>query len=63
MRKRYVASSEKPMVLCSYGSSPAESFKQMYKLLEEEDVRWFSSCSVNIIDDCEKDQYAVTVYV
>lgn len=62
MRKRYVASSEDPLVLCSYGNSPAEAFKEMYKLLKKEKVDWFSAASVNVLD-CEKDQYAVTVYV
>ncbi len=62
MKKRYVASSEEPLVLCSYGSSPAEAFKEMYELLEQENINWFSACSVSVLD-CEKDQFAVTVYV
>lgn len=62
MSGRYVASNEEPLVLCSYGDSPAEAFKEMSKLMKKENVRWFSGATVNVLDS-DKDQYAVTVYV
>lgn len=62
MSGRYVATNENPVVLCAYGDSPAEAFKEMSKLLKSESVKWFSGATVNVLDS-EKDQYAVTVYV
>lgn len=62
MKKRYVAVNEQPLVLCAYGNSPAEAFKEMAKLLKEQKVTWFSGSSVSVIDDA-KDNFAVTVYV
>jgi hypothetical protein len=61
-KKRYVAHSEDPLVLCSYGSSPAEAFKQMSKMLEEVKADWFSAASVSVLED-SKDQFALTVYI
>ena len=43
MKKRYVASAEDPIVLCAYGDSPSEAFKNMAKLLKEEKINWFSA--------------------
>jgi hypothetical protein len=62
MKKRYVASAEEPLVLCAYGDSPSEAFKNMAKLLKEEKVDWFSASSVNVLDS-DVDAFAVTVYV
>ena len=62
MSGRYVASNENPIVLCAYGNSPADAFKEMSKLMKQEKILWFSGASVNVLDD-NKDQYAVTVYV
>jgi hypothetical protein len=62
MSGRYVASNENPLVLCAYGNSPAEAFKEMSKLMKKEKIVWFSGASVDVLDD-NKDQYAVTVYV
>lgn len=62
MSGRYVASNENPLVLCAYGDSPAEAFKEMSKLMKRESVRWFSGATVDVLDS-DKDQYAVTVYV
>jgi hypothetical protein len=61
-KKRYIAHSENPLVLCSYGSSPAEAFKQMSKMLEEVEADWFSAASVSVLED-SKDQFALTVYI
>lgn len=62
MKKRYVAVNEEPLVLCAYGDSPAEAFKEMAKLLKENKVTWFSASSVNVLDS-DHDRFAVTVYV
>jgi hypothetical protein len=61
-KKRYIAHSENPLVLCSYGSSPAEAFKQMSRMLEEVKADWFSAASVTVLEDSE-DQFALTVYI
>ena len=50
MKKRYVASAEEPLVLCAYGDSPSEAFKNMAKLLKEVQINWFASSSVNVLD-------------
>lgn len=62
MSGRYLAINEDPLVLCAYGDSPAEAFKEMSKLMKKEGINWFSGASVNVLDS-DKDQYAVTVYV
>jgi hypothetical protein len=62
MKKRYVATAEKPTVLCAYGNTPAEAFKNMYKLLKEEKIDWFSASSVSVLDS-DVDAFCVTVYV
>ena len=62
MKKRYVASAEEPIVLCAYGNSPYEAFKNMAKLLKEEKINWFSASSVSVLDS-DIDAFAVTVYV
>jgi hypothetical protein len=61
-KKRYVAYAEEPLVLCSYGNTPAEAFKQMSKMLKEVDAKWFSGATVNVLED-DKDNFAVTVYI
>lgn len=62
MSGRYVAKNEELLVLCAYGDSPAEAFKEMSKLMKKENIEWFSGATVSVLD-CDKDQYAVTVYV
>jgi uncharacterized lipoprotein NlpE involved in copper resistance len=62
LKKRYVASGENPKVLCSYGNTPAEAFKQMAKLLEEEKAEWFYAASVGTLDE-DFDNFALTVYI
>lgn len=62
MSGKYVASNENPLVLCSYGDSPAEAFREMSRLMKKEKVMWFSGSAVNVLDS-DTDQYAVTVYI
>jgi hypothetical protein len=62
MKKRYVAIAEDPVVLCAYGNTPAEAFKEMAKLLKEERIDWFSASSVSVLDS-DIDAFCVTVYV
>ena len=62
MKKRYVAVNEQSTVLCSYGNTPHEAFREMSKLLKEENIRWFSASSVSVLDS-DTDAFAVTVYV
>jgi hypothetical protein len=62
MKKRYVATAEEPVVLCAYGNTPAEAFKEMAKLLKEEKIDWFSASSVSVLDS-DIDAFCVTVYV
>lgn len=62
MSGKYVAKNENPLVLCSYGDSPAEAFMEMSKLMKKEKILWFSGSSVNVLDS-DTDRYSVTVYV
>jgi hypothetical protein len=62
MKNAYVAVNENPVVLCSYGSSPAEAFRSMAKLMKKEDIRWMNGANISILDD-DIDKFAVTVYI
>jgi hypothetical protein len=62
MNKAYVAVNENPVVLCSYGNSPAEAFKNMAKLMKKEDVVWMNGANISILDS-DIDKFSVTVYV
>ena len=62
MSGKYVASNENPLVLCAYGDSPAEAFREMSRLMKQEKIQWFSGATVDVLD-CDTVQYAVTVYI
>jgi hypothetical protein len=56
----YVASNEKVSVLCSYGETEAESFRQMGNLLGDTDFINLIAQSGHYMDD---DVYCMTVVV
>jgi hypothetical protein len=59
---RYEAKNEDPIVLCSYGESPADAFKQMAKLLKKSDLSDFAS--INAVNTSfEEGIHYVTVYI
>ena len=59
---RYEAKNENPIVLCSYGESPADAFKQMAKLLKKSDLSDFAS--INAVNTSfEEGIHYVTVYI
>jgi hypothetical protein len=62
---RYVATNENPLVLCSYGETAAEAFKQMYKLLKEneDDYVYRSVSAVNSYFNQEDNTHYVTAYI
>ena len=60
---RYEAKNENPIVLCSYGESPADAFKQMAKLLKKSDLV-SDFASVNAVNTSfEEGIHYVTVYI
>ena len=62
---RYVAINENPLVLCAYGETAAKAFKQMYKLLKENEQS-YPYGSVNGVKahfDEEESIHYVTVYI
>jgi hypothetical protein len=65
VKGRYVAINENPTVLCAYGDTASQAFKQMYKLLEEnEDALLFGTINaVHTHFDYEDETHYVTVYI
>jgi hypothetical protein len=61
---RYVAINENPLVLCAYGETAAKAFKQMYKLLQENEHK-FPYAGVNAVHTNLDDEgiHFVTVYI
>jgi hypothetical protein len=55
----YVAYKENPTVLCSYGETPAQAFKQMSKLMKEQGC-WHVSGVHTYFDD---ETHYLTVYI
>lgn len=62
---RYVAINENPLVLCAYGETAAKAFKQMSKLLKENEDKcaYRSVSAVNSYFDCEDNTHYVTAYI
>jgi hypothetical protein len=60
VRGRYVATNEDPLVLCSYGKTPASALRQMAKLLDEMDVESVIHGYVHYI--VSDGLYGMTVY-
>ena len=59
----YIAVNENPIVLCSYGYSAADAFRQMSKLLKKHQEN-FPHSSINAVSSSyEEDVHFVTVYV
>lgn len=60
MNNAYVASNEKVSVLCSYGETEAEAFRQMSNLLNDTEFVTIISQTGHYMDD---DTYAITAVV
>jgi hypothetical protein len=59
----YVAVNENPIVLCSYGYSAADAFKQMSKLLKK-NMNDFPYLSISAVHSSyEEGVHFVTVYI
>jgi len=56
---RYVAVHENPIVLCSYGDTPADAFKQMAKLIKEQDCQYVTAVNTSF----DEEVHYVTVYI
>jgi hypothetical protein len=59
VKGNYVAFSENPMVLCSYGETPAQAFKQMSKLMKEQDCQYVSAVHTYF----DEEVHYLTVYI
>lgn len=61
---RYIANNENPLVLCAYGETAAKAFKQMYKLLQENE-HLYPYSGVNAVNTNLDDEgtHFVTVYI
>ena len=55
----YVAHSENPTVLCSYGETPAKAFKEMSKLMKSHLCEYVSAVHTY----CDDEVHYVTVYI
>jgi len=65
VKGRYVAINENPTVLCAYGDTASQAFKQMSKLIEEnEDVLLFGTINaVHTYFDYEDSTHYINVYI
>ena len=65
VKGRYVAINENPTVLCAYGDTASEAFKQMSKLLKEnEDSLLFGTINaVHTYFDHEDETHYINVYI
>jgi hypothetical protein len=55
----YVAHGEHPTVLCSYGDTPAQAFKQMSKLMKEQDCQYVNAVHTYF----DEEVHYLTVYI
>lgn len=61
MKNAYEAINENPRVFCAYGDTPAQALKRMSKLLESNDIKFFSAAHVGFI--AEEHTHYITIYV
>lgn len=61
MRTAYEAVNESPRVFVAYGETPAKALKNAARLLKKNKIDWWSSSTVNCLDD--ENIFYITIYV
>lgn len=61
-KKAYVAFSENPEVFCAYGASPAETLRNMSRLLKKHEVDIWTAARVEVNYDEPTDKFFMVIY-